>query len=82
MLRLELNILQERLKDSDAQKERYHNSLVALENKVERLKSKTVLATESRDPVNEMKVQEVGNERKDETQGKPSSPAVSGLVIA
>lgn len=82
MLRSELNILRERLRDSESQKESYRNSLVALESKIERLQSKTVLAIESRGSNTETKGQEVENERKEEVQTKPSSPVVSGLVIA
>ena len=82
MLRSELNILRERLRDSESQKESYRNSLVSLESRIERLQSKTVRAIESRGPNAEVKDQEVESERKEEVQPKPSSPLVSGLVIA
>lgn len=74
-------MLRERLKESESQKQAYHSSLVALENRIERSKSATVRATESREPRNEIKGNEVGNEKKEEAPRKPPSPAVSGLVI-
>ncbi|KAF8200665.1 BRE1 E3 ubiquitin ligase-domain-containing protein [Pholiota molesta] len=80
LLRSELNLLRERLKESESQKQAYHSSLVALENRMERSKSATVRATESREPRNETKGNEVGNEKKEEAPRKPPSPAPSPLT--
>ncbi|KAF9482162.1 BRE1-domain-containing protein [Pholiota conissans] len=77
LLRSELSVLRERLKESESQKEAYHSSLVALENRIERSKSATVRATESRESHDGVKGHEVGNEKKDEAQRKPPSPVPS-----
>lgn len=64
-----------RLKDSEEQKEKYHLALISAETRVDRLRSSTVLAMQSRvaTDTHEMKSE-------DEPQRKPPSPAVSGPV--
>lgn len=70
-------MLQAKLQDSESQKEAYHNALVAVENHLERSRSRSVRDIESRTKV---RVPEV-SEEKEEVERKPSSPVVSGSVV-
>ncbi|KAF8160794.1 BRE1 E3 ubiquitin ligase-domain-containing protein [Crassisporium funariophilum] len=73
VLQSKINILQARLDDSESQKENFHKALVAAENQLERSRSSTVMAMESRAKDKPSEV----SEEKEELQRKPSSPAVS-----
>lgn len=66
-----------KLEDSEVQRDKYHTSLVASENRLDRLRSGTVLKIQSRGAMHE---QEPKEEMIEEQQRQPSSPAVSGSV--
>ena len=75
-LRSEMQVINGKLRESDAQKSRYHEQLLAAEIAADRLRSKTVVATKPRSHVDSA---EAASDATEEQQ-KPSSPAVSGLV--
>jgi E3 ubiquitin-protein ligase BRE1 len=76
-LRSQMDVMRVRLEDSEVQRDKYHAALVATENRLDRLRSGTVLKMQSRGPTDE---QEPKEEAIEEPQRKPSSPAVSGSV--
>lgn len=75
-LRSEMQVMHHRLRESEDQKYRYHEQLLAAETAVDRLRSKTVMTIK---PRSETAMAESPGEATEE-QKKPSSPAVSGLV--
>jgi E3 ubiquitin-protein ligase BRE1 len=79
VLRSEVELLRAKLRDSEAQKDSYHNSLVALENRLERSQSAIVHEVESKGKSQE---QECGSDTNEEALRKPPSPLVSGLVLS
>ncbi|PPR05855.1 hypothetical protein CVT26_010135 [Gymnopilus dilepis] len=72
VLRSQLTILQSQLEDSEAQKEGYHNALLAAESRFERLQSATVREVEARGHSGS-DVKKEGNE----SEQRRSSPALS-----
>ncbi|KAJ7178373.1 hypothetical protein C8R43DRAFT_455971 [Mycena crocata] len=74
-LRSEVQVMHGKLRESEAQKYRYHEQLLAAETAADRLRSKTVLAIK---PRSETVTAESPGETTEEI--KPSSPVVSGLV--
>ncbi|GLB37588.1 putative BRE1 E3 ubiquitin ligase [Lyophyllum shimeji] len=69
-LQSQLDVISAKLQDSERQKEEYHEALLAAENRLDRFRSKTVLAVPS--PVE--RKQEPREEVIEESQRKPSSP--------
>jgi hypothetical protein len=72
-----MQVIHQKLRDTEALKDRYHEDLLVAENAAERLRSKTVIAIQSRLDAAQDEPSHGGNE---EQQKKPSSPVVSGLV--
>ncbi|KAJ7647129.1 BRE1 E3 ubiquitin ligase-domain-containing protein [Roridomyces roridus] len=71
-LRSEMQLLNRKLRDSEDQKSRYHEQLLAAENAADRLRSNTVIAVKQRsEPVMPDSPHEGTEEQK-----KPSSPAL------
>jgi len=79
VLRSEVDLLRAKLRDSESQKDSYHNALVALENRLERSQSAIVLEVESKGKSQE---QECGSDMNEEALRKPPSPLVSGSVLS
>lgn len=75
-LRSQINLMRLELQDCAAQRDSYHDALIAAENRFERSLSGTVVALEARTPPEKG----ASNGEKEDTQRKPSSPAVSGSV--
>lgn len=73
-LRSEVSLLHAKLHDTESQKEKYHERLVAAEKRVDRLQSKTVAAMNPHKPAAKAEV------RDESPQETPSSPTVSGSV--
>lgn len=72
-LRSEIQVINGKLRDVEAQKSQLHEQLVAAETAADRLRSKTVQAIKPRSET-------VSAQSPKEEQRKPSSPVVSGLV--
>jgi hypothetical protein len=66
-----------KLEDVETQRDKYLATLVATENRLDRLRSGTVLKMQSRGATHEKELKE---EVIEEPQQKPSSPEVSGSV--
>jgi hypothetical protein len=66
-----------KLEDLETQRDKYLETLVATENRLDRLRSGTVLKMQSRGVLHEKEPKE---EVIEEPQRKPSSPEVSGSV--
>jgi E3 ubiquitin-protein ligase BRE1 len=64
------------LQDCATRRDSYHDALIAAENRFERSLSGTVVTLEARAAPGK----EASNGEKEDTQRKPSSPAVSGSV--
>ena len=79
MLRSEVDLLRAKLRDSEAQKDSYHNALVALENRLERSQSAIVHEVESKGKSQE---RECDSDMNEEALRKPPSPLVSGSVLS
>lgn len=73
-LRSQVDVMRVKLEDSEMQRDKYHVTLVATENRLDRLRSGTVLKMQSRGAMHE---QEPKEEVIEEPQRKPSSPARS-----
>ncbi|KAJ6625446.1 hypothetical protein B0H10DRAFT_2211777 [Mycena sp. CBHHK59/15] len=72
-LRSEMQVMHLKLRESEAQKQRYYEDLLAAENAADRLRSKTVLAIQSR---SEAVNAEPPCAESEEQQKKPSSPVL------
>ena len=79
MLRSEVDLLRAKLRDSEAQKDSYHDALVALENRLERSQSAIVHEVESKGKSQE---RECDSDMNEEALRKPPSPLVSGSVLS
>ncbi|KAG6866699.1 hypothetical protein C0991_011358 [Blastosporella zonata] len=71
-LKSQLDLVQSNLRDAQEQKEQYRKDLQTVENRLDRLRSKTVSAMQSHTPE-----QRLTEEAIEESQRKPSSPAGS-----
>lgn len=74
-----MDLMRTKLKDSESEKEKYHNALLAAETRADRLQSGTVSALQVRKQDKQEPPEE--KEKTEEPERKlSSSPAVSGLV--
>ncbi|KAJ6594095.1 BRE1 E3 ubiquitin ligase-domain-containing protein [Mycena capillaripes] len=74
-LRSEMQVMHSRLRESEAQKYKYHEQLLAAETAADRLRSKTVQAIKPRSASDTVSAQSPHNPT--EEQRKPSSPVLS-----
>ncbi|KAJ7091203.1 BRE1 E3 ubiquitin ligase-domain-containing protein [Mycena epipterygia] len=75
-LRSEMQVMHTKLRESEAQKDRYYEHLLAAETAADRLRSKTVIAIRPRSET----ISAESPREAPEEQKKPSSPVVSGLL--
>jgi hypothetical protein len=75
-LRSELQLTRKHLSECEQARDKYHDDLVATQNRIERSLSQTVLAVESKAALSK-----TTNGDAEDTQRKPSSPSVSGSVM-
>ncbi|EAU91038.2 hypothetical protein CC1G_03206 [Coprinopsis cinerea okayama7 len=73
-LQSDLQLTRQQLQDCINERDKYHNELIATQNRIERSQSRTVLAVESRQPSST--ANSVNGDAED-TQRKPSSPSES-----
>lgn len=93
-LQSQLQITRKKLTECEEARDKYHDELVAAQNRLERSKSQTVLAVESKSalptstssttapsPQPHQHQQRPNGDAAEDTQRKPSSPSVSGSVM-
>jgi E3 ubiquitin-protein ligase BRE1 len=74
-----VDLLRAKLRDSESQKDSYHDALASLENRFERSQSAIVHEVESKGKSQE---REFGPDMNEEALRKPPSPLVSGSVLS